>query len=265
MNNQKTIHFVCGLPRSGSTLLCNLLAQHPDIHTTPTSACHEALFVLRNSWNQWTEHIASPDLSNDKNLQRVLNATLQSYHDTEKPVVIDKGRGWSSLLETAEFALGCKAKVIVPVRSIKNIVASMEKAHRKAAHHKQDSGDYIKAQTVQGRADMIMSEAGVLGLAYNRLRDVIQRGFADRLCLVEFDGLTENPKAVMSNIWQFLEMSEPVHDFNNVEQVTIEDDSIHGLDLHTIRPKVEPVVDDSLQILGAELCNKLEGSEFWRQ
>jgi sulfotransferase len=264
MDDKKIIHFVCGLPRSGSTLLCNLLAQHPDVHTTPTSACHEALFVLRNNWNQWTEHKASPKLADDKNLQRVLNATLHAYHDTDKPVVFDKGRGWGSLLETAEFALGRKAKVLVPVRSIKNIVASMEKVHRKAAHHKQDNGDYIKAQTVEGRADMVLSEAGVLGLAYNRLKDVAQRGMADRLCLVDFDILTSKPKESMDEIWSFLEMVSPNHDFNNVEQVTFEDDSVHGLDLHTIRSKVEPVKDDSEEILGKSLCKKLDGTEFWR-
>lgn len=261
----KDIHFVCGLPRSGSTLLCNLLGQHPDVHTTPTSACHEALFVLRNSWNQWIEHKASKELSSDINLQRVLHATLHAYHDTDKPVVIDKGRGWTSVLEMAEFALDRQAKVIVPVRSIKNIVASMEKVHRKSAHAYPDNGDYIKAQTVQGRAHFHLSDSGVIGIAYNRLKDVIQRGLGDRLCLVDFDGLTNNPKEVMSSIWKFLEMDEPEHDFNNVRQLTTEDDSVHGLDLHTIRSKVEPIRDDAEEVLGSALCRKLEGQEFWNK
>ena len=86
----------------------------------------------------------------------------------------------------------------------------------------------------------------------------------DRLCLVDFDGLTNNPKEVMSSIWKFLEMDEPEHDFNNVRQLTTEDDSVHGLDLHTIRSKVEPIRDDSEEILGKGLCKQLEGAEFWR-
>lgn len=267
--SKKTIHMVCGLPRSGSTLLCNLLAQHPEVHATPTSACHEALFILRNSWNQWLEHKASKELADEKNLQRVLHAALHAYHDTDKPVVIDKGRGWTSLLELAEFALSGdgnnrQAKVLVPVRSIKNIVASMEKLHRKSAHNKQDVGDYFDAQSTEGRANMILEKGGVLGLAYNRLKDVAQRGMADRLMLVEFDGLTANPKETMASIWQFLGMEPPEHDFDNVKQVTTEDDSVHGLDLHTIRPKVESVTDDAETILGTSLCQKLEGSEFWR-
>jgi len=261
---KKDIHFVCGLPRSGSTLLCNLLAQHPEVHTTPTSACHESLFVIRNAWNQWLEHKAAKDLADDKNLQRVLHAMIHAYHDTDKPVVIDKGRGWTSLLEMAEFALGKPAKVLVPVRDISQIVASMEKLHRKAAHHKQDSGDYFDAQTVNGRAQKVLSKEGVLGLAYNRLKDVAQRGLVDRLLLVEFDALTSRPEETMSQVWDFLGMQAPDHDFDNVEQVTYEDDSVHGLDLHSIRNKVESVTDDSENILGAELCAQLRGAEFWR-
>lgn len=260
----KTIHFISGLPRSGSTLLCNLMAQHPDVHTTPTSACHEALFILRNAWGGWIEHQASKELAADENLQRVLSATLHAYHDTDKPVVIDKGRGWLSLIELAEFALGRQAKIIVPVRSISQILASLEKIHRKEAHKRGDAGNYFQAQTTKGRCDQHLSGEAVLGLAYNRLRDAFQRGLGDRLHLVEFDALTHDPAATMAGVWDFLGMDAPQHDFQNVQQVTHEDDSVHGADLHTIRSEVKPVRDESVQILGKDICQGLAGSEFWR-
>ena len=42
-----------------------------------------------------------------------------------------------------------------------------------------------------------------------------------------------------------------LHDFNNVQQYTKENDAEHGFtDLHTIRPKIQPVIDDSKEILG---------------
>jgi hypothetical protein len=68
----------------------------------------------------------------------------------------------------------------------------------------------------------------------------------------------------MDGVWKFLEMDAPNHDFTNVEQVTTEDDSVHGLDLHTIRQEVKPVVDDSLQILGKDFHTTLQNAEFWR-
>ncbi len=263
----KAIHFISGLPRSGSTLLCNILAQNPEFHTTPTSACHDIMFVVRNFWNskECIEHQASKELADDKNLKRVLSAVLQSYHDTDSPVVLDKGRGWLSLIEMAEFALGRKAKVIVPVRNLSAICASFEKLHRKAAHKNQDKGDYFKSQTVIGRTDQLLSDSGVVGLAYNRLLDALQRGLGDRMHFVEFEELTKNPIDTLDGIYRFLELPKFKHNFLNIEQVTHEDDSVHRLDLHTIRRSVAPVPDDSLEVLGEGLVKRLSGAEIWRK
>jgi sulfotransferase len=257
----KTIHMISGLPRSGSTLLCNILAQNPEMHSTPTSACHEALFVLRNAWGEWVEHKAAKSLAN--NLQPVLNATINAYHNTDRPVVIDKGRGWLSLIELAEFALDRKVKIIVPVRGIPQILSSFEKLHRKT--QAKDQGDYFQAQTIQGRAEHLLGGEQVLGLAYNRLKDAMMRGLGDRLCLVEFDDLTHNPKETLEDIYKFLELPNFEHDFTSVEQYTHEDDSVHGMDLHTIRKDVKPIKDDSVSVLGVDLCKQYNGTEFWRK
>ena len=257
----KTIHMISGLPRSGSTLLCNILAQNPEMHSTPTSACHEALFVLRNAWGEWVEHKAAKSLAN--NLQPVLNATINAYHNTDRPVVIDKGRGWLSLIELAEFALDRKVKIIVPVRGIPQILSSFEKLHRKT--QAKDQGNYFQAQTIQGRAEHLLGAEQVLGLAYNRLKDAMMRGLGDRLCLVEFDDLTHNPKETLEDIYKFLELPNFEHDFTSVEQYTNEDDSVHGMDLHTIRKDVKPIKDDSVSVLGVDLCKQYNGTEFWRK
>ena len=263
---EKQMYFISGLPRSGSTLLCNILAQNPKFHTTPTSACHDIMFVVRNFWGsaECIEHKASKELAADNNLQRVLAAILNAYHDTDRPVVFDKGRGWLSLIEMAEFALGKKAKIIVPVRSISEILSSFEKLHRKAAFKQADKGDYFQSQTVAGRTKMLLSDNGVVGLAYNRLLDAIQRGFRDRMLIVEFDELTHNPHAMLDNIYDFLEQPKFKHNFENVEQVTYEDDSVHGLDLHTIRQTVKPAIHDAEKILGKDVVRQVSNTEVWR-
>ena len=229
----KTIHMISGLPRSGSTLLCNILAQNPEMHSTPTSACHEALFVLRNAWGEWVEHKAAKSLAN--NLQPVLNATINAYHNTDRPVVID----------------------------IPQILSSFEKLHRKT--QAKDQGNYFQAQTIQGRAEHLLGAEQVLGLAYNRLKDAMMRGLGDRLCLVEFDDLTHNPKGTLEDIYKFLELPNFEHDFTSVEQYTNEDDSVHGMDLHTIRKDVKPIKDDSVSVLGVDLCKQYNSTEFWRK
>lgn len=259
------IHYVSGLPRSGSTLMMNLLAQNPEVHATPTSACIEGLFLIRNNWNEWTEHKADKAAADSKNLKRVLNAYLQAYHDTDKPVVIDKGRGWLSILELVEFVSGSKAKVIVCVRDIAEILASFEVLYRKNSHLNNVPGSYFPSQTIEGRCNHWTLDSSIVGLSYNRLKDAIGRGLGDRLHIVEFEDLTNNPKETMDKIWRFLDMEPITHDFNNVEQVTFEDDSIHhALGLHDIRKSVKPVPKNAAAILGRNIADKYHRAEFWR-
>jgi sulfotransferase len=264
--NTHQLYFISGLPRSGSTLLANILAQNPAIHTTPTSACHDVMFVVKNNWKEWIEHKASKDLSDEENLRRVLNAILYSYHGTDRSIVIDKGRGWVSMMEMLDFAMGDHSpKVLVPVRKMSQIVASFEKLHRKNIHAQSDRGDFYKAQTIRGRSEELLSEKGVIGLAYNRIKDALERGWGKNMFFVEFEDLTNDPKKTMFDIYNFLGLPQFNHDFDNVEQYTHEDDSVHGFQgLHTIRSKVEPVRDDSVEILGDQFVEEFINTEFWR-
>ena len=52
MQEPKRVYFLSGLPRSGSTLLANILAQHPEIYVTPTSGIVDMLVNVRNHWDQ---------------------------------------------------------------------------------------------------------------------------------------------------------------------------------------------------------------------
>lgn len=264
----KTFFFISGLPRSGSTLLCNILAQNPEFFVSKaTSGCHDVLFGIRNQWDNLIEHKAE-GVDYDQ-LKRVLHNVLNSYHSTDKNVVIDKGRGWLSLIEMLEFITGKVPKILVPVRNLTEIFSSFEKLWRKTTGQSQwnfEKEDYFKAQTVEGRCDIWANQSQVVGLAYNRVKDAISRGYGDKLFFVEFDDLTSRPYQTMQSIYNYLNIPYYQHNFNHVDQVTKEDDEgIHRIPgLHTIRPTVEPVPRDSLQILGKELVEKYSNLEIWR-
>lgn len=250
-----TLHFVSGLPRSGSTLLCNILAQNPDLHATHTSGCLDVLFGVRNHWDQLIEHQAHP-LPRTK--QRVLQAILTAYYsDVQQPVVFDKSRGWLAYIELAEELLQRPVKLLVPVRPLPEILASLEKLHRHTARVKQPPGEathYFQMQTVAGRCQYWTAGEQVLGLAANRLRDAITRGLRNRLHFVHFEELASDPATVLDSIYHFLGLPSFAHNFANVQQVTTEDDGLHGyVDLHTIRPQVAPVPRQAQHILGLEL------------
>ena len=54
------------------------------------------------------------------------------------------------------------------------------------------------------------------------------------------------------------------HDFNNVEQITVEDDEVYGVfGDHTIRRQVQPQPSQALEILGAGLCDWIRQRYGW--
>lgn len=246
----KKIYFINGMPRSGSTLLCNILAQNPRFHVTPTSGLSELVFGIHQFWK--TNPIIKASEVPEKQLA-IIKDLFQSYHqDTDRPVVFNKSRGWVSKIELVENALGYSIKILTTTRKITNILASMEKLYRKEIKNINSPMDNnIQMQTLEGRLSMWTSQDGLVGNAFNSIRDAVMRGHRSKIHFVDFEKLTTTPKQVLGYIYDFLDEEPFEHDFNNVPQYTKENDAEHGFtDLHTIRPKLEPVKDDSKEILG---------------
>lgn len=263
----KIIHFIAGLPRSGSTLLCNILNQNPRFHATSTSGILDIVLAIRNQWENVNEFRASP---NKAGKDAVMRPILQNYYSTvERPVIFDKSRGWGGYMELAEHILQRKVKMLVPVRKITDVLCSFENLWRTQSHEwqfPQEKSHFFEWQTVEGRADVWMRNDEPVGIAYNRIRDALARGYRDRMHFVEFENLTVSPKETMEKVYEFLEEEPFEHDFDNVEQTTSEDDDIHGIPgLHVIRPKVLPVITDARGILGADTYKKYDNSEFWEK
>ena len=265
-NREHTFHCISGLPRAGSTLLANILAQNPRFHTTHTSGIADVMFSVRNQWDNLVEFRAHP---NEEGKQRVLRGMLHNYYaDIDQPVIFDKSRVWVALLEMAEFSLGYTPKVLVPVRDVRDILASFEKLWRGTAATKQlpqEREHYFDFQTVEGRCATWMRPEQPVGIAYNRIKDAVLRGHLEHMHFVPFEKLTTDPEQTLAGVYAFLGEQPFKHNFENVEQVTWEDDSIHQIpDLHTIRQKVEPIAPRWPEYLGhaAEPYAELD---FWNK
>ena len=246
----KTIYFINGMPRSGSTLLCNILAQNPNFHATPTSGLAELVTSIHQYWTNNPVMKASETWDREK---VVLKQLIHAWHqDTDRPIVFNKSRGWVPNIEILENVLDYPVKVITTVRPITNILASFEKLYRKelnTMNSPMETGPSMR--TLEGRLSTWTAENGIVGHAFNSIRDAVMRGHRDNILMVDFDRLTGQPASVLARIYNFLDQPYYAHDFDNVEQYTKENDREHGFtDLHTIRQSIRPVADDSQQILG---------------
>lgn len=253
------LYFNSGLPRSGSTLLQNILCQNPRFHGTATSGLVDVLFSVRNTWTGLVQHKAAPCPDKCRN---VLKAIVSAYHqDIKKPVLFDKSRGWLPYIELIEDLLEEQVKILVPVRPVVEILASFEKLYRETSKIKQPPGEkenYFQFQTIQGRCDYWMRPEQPVGIALNRIDDAIKRGFQNRLFFVDFNSLTSKPKDTMQAIYEFLGEEWYEHNFDYVEQITQEDDEVHGfVNLHKIKNKVSPVKNCAEEILGKDVVENI--------
>lgn len=261
---QKTIHFIAGMPRSGSTLLGNLLVQNPRFHVTPTSGLVEALLALRTAFDKIPDFRAAP---NEAGKMAALRGALYGFFDpVDRPVVFDRNRQWVYELEMVEALLGRKAKVLVCVRDIPEILASLERLWRENKPHRkivQQEVSPVEFQSLEGRCAVWLQPGQPVGRAYVGIQDALTRGLADRMFFIHFDQLTRHPAATMRAIYQFLGEEPFEHNFDHVEQVIHEDDLVHGIKgLHDIRSAVRPVPPRARQILG-NLADTYKGPYIW--
>lgn len=247
MDSDKTIYFLAGLPRSGSTLLANILAQNPRFHVTPTSGIVDMLVQVRNGWDANDAFRAMDRHQCERIKSDVLRAMLHAYFaHTDKPVCFDKNRYWAEFLEMGAELVGGRqnVKVLVTVRDLRDVLASFEKLYRSTSalgQLPQEAAMALKFKTALGRVQVFIDDAQPVGRAYNAIRDAVTRGWKDRMYFIDYKDLTAKPAETMAGVYRFLGEESCAHDFNNVEQVTFEDDFVYGFkDLHIIRQKVEP-------------------------
>jgi sulfotransferase len=259
----KTIHFVSGLPRSCSTLLCNLLAQNPRVHATGSSPLHEIGYVARNFFKT-DEAKAMQPLDAESLYFNYVRGGCESAFDslTDRLVVVDKNRSWIGHLDQL-FKIWPNAKVLVPVRDVRGIIASMEKIYRQhpSPINGPEGANPQTWTTAEKRAQGWLSTPPV-GIAIERLFEASNR-FKDRLHFVNADRLTRNPEKVMAEVWEYLEEEPFQHDFANVAQYTQEHELGFPYGDHAIRPEVKPLAQDWDIVLGRQLADAIHQKFNW--
>jgi sulfotransferase len=243
----------------------NILGNNPKHAVTPTSGLIEFFFNLKSSWKNNNEFKAQ-GLENIKpkvlnSMKGMLEGYFQDEFDNGKEVAFDKSRGWMAYTEELEEIFQRPVKIIVTVRDIRAIVASFEKLYQKKGieYAEHQGEDFIRAQSLQGRGEILLRDNNVIGLPTLRLRDALKRKSNKNIIIVPFLQLTNDPKTTLDNLHDILELERYDYDYNNIKQVTHEDDNLHGWkDLHNIQTKVSGSMTPSWEgILPEQFANQL--------
>ena len=107
------------------------------------------------------------------------------------------------------------------------------------------------------------AETGVLGLAWNALRDAWHSDDADRLIMIDYDRLVDAPGAVIDGLYAALGEAPFRHDFAALDYDEPEYDEATGVPgLHKVRPMLARI--DRATCLPPEVFKKYETDLFWR-
>jgi sulfotransferase len=262
----KKIFFNSSLPRAGSTLLQNVMMQNPDIYSTPTSGVVEFLLAARSIYSTGDAFKAQDQTEMTKAFHGFCKEGLYGYFNaiTDRSYVIDKSRAWLGNFRFANF-IEPNVKTIVMIRDLRSIFASMEKNYRKNPHKDPQivNGAQLKNMTTDARLQHY-SVSPPVGPALEWLYDAIQQGYDNRILFIRYEDFTSNPENEIKRVYNYLELPYFKHDFDNVEQLTHENDVIHGIfGDHQIKPKIQPLVEDYVNILGFHNCDKIKNHYPW--
>ena len=93
----KTLYFLGGLPRSGSTLLGSLLNQHSDIYVSPTSPLGDVVTDIEQSFNKVDQQFTFDRKAISYNVYEAVLANF--YNHIPKSTILDKHRFWDKTID----------------------------------------------------------------------------------------------------------------------------------------------------------------------
>lgn len=243
----KNLNFCIGLPRSGSTLLMNILQQNPTIYTTGTCPMPYMLDAANIQANSISEFVAMDQNVVTNGLKEFLIYGFEGWYNslTDKQNVISKSRAWDMHLNTL-FRIYDNPKFIVCLRDIRDIVCSLEKLLFKNTHITIGSSkDPLHLMSLDKRIELYCTDSGAnLGRPLHILKNHVSEWMNKRpysFFLFRWEDFNENPTKSLSLLYKWLELPEYQHDLNNIEQSkqTEHDHVYRALVEHQTRPKLE--------------------------
>lgn len=243
---EKTYHFMAGLPRSGSTVLAALLNQHPDIYASPQTDLIAMIYDLDDKIPQYESYKAGLLHSGYENV--VNNITNNFYSHIDKPVIIDKNRGWGTPYNWENLSpyVNPEGKVILTMRPILEVISSFvrvvtesQKVTNELRFLNKDFWVSEYRDPIDALADSLMVCNGEIDRAIFSINNLVKNHSKD-VYVVWYDSLINSPQKTLNEIYDFLGLKVYEHNFNNIIEVDRHHDLLgYGvIGLHDIKKEL---------------------------
>ena len=251
----KKFYFLAGLPRSGSTVLAAILSQHPDIHASSTSGLLEVMF---GAYKAWRESLSSQsdlsDQAGEIEIKRVLrNIAEAKYAHIDKPIILDKSRGWceATTMQVAAEVFGVKPKIIATVRDVPDCAAS-----------------FVRVAKPEDKEDFLRNHHLIKHLqeSYVSLHSGFEKN-PECILFVEYENLISDPQTEFDRIHSFLELSDYKYDITNIDSGALaeKDEEVWEIPkLHDVKPVLEKQHNELAKDLLNGFFEKFTQPRFWR-
>jgi sulfotransferase len=215
------LHFCGGLPRTGSTVLMNILQQNSLVFTTATDPFPHILqeqILIKSRYTEAFQAMCAQQA--DRAVHGMALGATQGWYEglTSKPIVISKARQWSGL-----HHLFPSSKILVTVRDLRDIVESFDRVNERvlALHTFGDDHTLYGSMSEEEKMHYHFREQNAFS---STLRHEIPKYLdlfkhtKDRVKFIRYEDMLRNPQYMLSRIYEFLGLEPFDHDLEVINQ-----------------------------------------------
>lgn len=239
--------FCIGLPRSGSTLLMNILNSNPNIYTTGTCPLPYIFDGMKQATGQISEFIAMDQDTLDQSMSNFLRYGMDGWFraQTHKPHVISKSRTWDQQLRYL-FRIYENPKFIVVLRDPRDVICSFEKLLAKYPHISMGSREWpFEWNDFNKRIEYYCTGSGAnLGrplMMMPHVHEYMQK-YPENFFIFKWEHMCKDPHSSLRSLYSWMGIPYHEHDLNNIPASDyVEHDAVYrSLVSHKTRHQFEP-------------------------
>jgi sulfotransferase len=260
----------CGLPRSGSTLLCNVIGQHPDVTLSADSALPDLLItILDQAQKAIHESQYDADLTY-KLYEDFIDFGIKSWSNNlcQTKFYLDKSRAWSEIFNLV-FSLYPETKLIFTIRDLRGIYLSFDKLSSRGIFSNELSNHYDQLDTydddfLSERVDYFLT-GDMVKKHLTRLKEVVDldRDYSKNIKIVKYEDFMQSPNKILYEICNFLNLEKFNFNLNNIEQVNYKDTFYLPYGYHKIKKSLTPSIPNYDDKMRKSAQNKIFKDYRW--